>query len=147
LVLWVVASPFLLIGILAIHDMGAALRITKNLGDAAFAASGWARANSYDETEMVVAARSTVDLPRVTFSFSHPCGCTVGDGIASYKCDSTCPSGRAPRYYFVATASMCFDTLLAWPGVSRCRSGDSQCVAAGCTERQMLLSAQSALMQ
>jgi len=135
--------PLLVIAALAVRDYGGAFLEQKTLGTAADAGTRWGRNFGYDPNGIVTAARAATSLPAVTVSPASLCGCPGRSGIIQYECHSSCPDGSSAQPYIVVTASQCYSTTFSWPGVSYCSSGDTQCFAAGCTPKQIVLSAQS----
>lgn len=144
---WLGLAPLLLILVLGLRDFGGAFFDTRKLGDAAFEATKWGRAYGYNADKLVSVARSATKLGPITVTPLRPCGCPTGSAILQAECDANCPSGGWSHPYIVVTASMCYSPTFAWPGISYCSAGDSECVAAGCGSQQVLLSAQSLTLQ
>lgn len=141
--LWACLLPLLVIAATALRDLSAAFFDQRKLADAAFEGTKFGRAYGYDVAKITEAARAATTLPEIMVSPLRPCGCTTSEGIMLAQCDAACPGGGWSQPYIVVAVSMCFRPLLNWPGLSYCHSGDSQCAAAGCTSRQILLSGQS----
>jgi hypothetical protein len=145
---WAALTPFLLIMVLAIRDFGAAFWEQRKLGEAAFEAAEWGRIYGYDAGKITTVAQSATDLAGVAVAPDRPCGCATSTGVAAQAaCNSACSGGGWSQPYIVVTTSMCYSPTFTWPGVPYCRSGDSQCSAAGCTASQVLLSSQSIALQ
>ena len=140
-------APLLLVLAVAARDYGGAFFDQRKLGDAAFEATKWGRAYGYDAAKVARAARSATTLGDIDVSSSRPCGCPAGDAIVHAQCDAACPNGGYSHPYIVVTAAMCYRPTFTWPGVSYCSPGDTQCAAAHCNSRQVLLSAQSVTLQ
>lgn len=145
--LWLALAPLLLVLAVAIGDFGTAFFDQRKLGDAAFEATKWGRAYGYDAAKIAGAARSATQLPDITVAPSRPCGCPTGDAILQHECDAACPGGGWSHPYIVVTTAMCYRPTFTWPGVSYCSAGDSQCAAAHCDPKQVLLTAQSVTLQ
>lgn len=145
--LWLALAPLLLVLAVAIRDFGGAFFDQRKLGDAAFEATKWGRAYGYDAAKITGAARSATKLTGITVAPLRPCGCPTGDAILQAQCDAACPGGGYSQPYIVVTAAMCYRPTFTWPGVSYCSAGDSQCAAAGCNSKQVVLSAQSVRLQ
>ncbi len=133
--------------VLGIRDFGGAFLEQRKLGEAAFEATKSGKAYGYDAGKITTVAQSATNLSAITVTPYRPCGCATGAGIAQAACDEACSGGGWSQPYIVVTTSMCYKTVFTWPGVSYCRSGDSQCSAAGCTSSQVVLSAQSVALQ
>jgi len=147
LLLWVALAPFLLIVALGIRDFGGAFLDQRTLGEAAFEATKWGKAYGYDVGKITTVAQAATDLPGITVTPYRPCGCATDSGITQADCNAACSGGGWSQPYIVVTTSMCYKTVFTWPGLSYCRSSNSQCIAAGCTPGQVVLSAQSVVLQ
>ena len=145
--LWAMIAPLLVIAVLGIRDFARAFLEQRKLGDAAFEATKWGRANGFDQDKIINVAQSATTLAGMTVSASRPCGCATSAGITRADCGSTCSQGVWPQPYIVVTTSMCYSPVLPWPRLSFCSGGNSQCSATGCTHRQVLLSSQSVTLQ
>jgi len=145
--LWAAIAPFLLIMVHGIRDFGVAFWEQRKLGEAAFEATKSGRAYGYDASRITTVAQSATDLPGITVTPYRPCGCATDTGITQTNCNVACSGGGWSQPYIVVTTSMCYKPAFNWPGVSYCSGGDSQCAAAGCTPSQVVLSAQSVVLQ
>lgn len=145
--LWLAFAPLLLLVAVGIRDFGSAFFDQRKLGDAAFEATKWGRAYGYDAAKITSIARSATKLPHIAVSPMRPCGCPTDRGILQAECNAACPGGGWSQPYIVVTAAMCYSPTFTWPVVSYCSQGDSQCIAVGCSSKQILLSAQSVTLQ
>src|SRR5205807_10562905 len=146
--LWVALAPFLLVAALGIRDFGGAFLDQRKLGEAAFEATKFAKAYGYDPAKMTTVAQSATTLSGIAVSPYRPCGCVAGSSVTQAQCDIACPQqGLWSQPSILVTTSMCYKTVLNWPGVSYCSQRDTQCAAAGCGPDEILLSSQSLALQ
>jgi hypothetical protein len=145
--MWAYAAPFLFVIAVGVRDLWQAMESRKKLDEAAFAASQWAKAYTFDEKKMTAAAEAATKLTGVAVSPWHPCGCPTGAGIVASSCSATCSGGQSARRYIIVNTAMCYSPTFQWPGLSYCAEGDSQCGAAHCNSKQILIGAQSLTLQ
>ena len=145
--LWAFLTPFLVLLGLALYDYGSAYWQQHKLGEAAFEGAKWAKAHGYDAGKITTTAQSATDLTGIAVTPYRPCGCAAGAAITQAQCNASCSGGGWSQPYIVVTTSMCYGTVLAWPGVPYCSSGNSQCAATGCTPKQIVLTSQSVALQ
>ena len=144
---WLALAPFLLVLVLAVRDFGTAFFDRRKLDNAAFEATKWGRAYGYDAAKVAEVARAATKLTGIAVSPLRPCGCSTGGAILQAECNAACPGGGFSQPYIVVTTAMCYRPTLSWPAISYCSEADSECVAAGCSSTQILLSAQSVTLQ
>lgn len=145
--LWAILAPLLIVAALGIRDFAGAFFDQRKLGEAAFEAAKWGKANGYDATRLTAVGEAATTLHAIKVSPSRPCGCPAGAVIARAQCDTSCAQDVWSQPYIIVTASMCYKPAIDWPGLSYCRSGDTQCVAVGCGTDEVVLSAQSVTLQ
>ena len=145
--LWAILAPLLIVAVFGIRDFAGAFFDQRKLGEAAFEAAKWAKANSFDVGKLVSVAEDATTLRPIKVSPSRPCGCPAGASITRAQCDSACSQSVWSQPYIVVTTAMCYKPTINWPGVSYCRREDTQCAAAGCGPDEVVLSAQSVILQ
>ncbi len=143
-----VLIPLAIILVLGVRDFGGAFFEKRKLGEAAFEGTKFAKAYGFDAGKIATTAQSATKILGVSVASERPCGCGTSTAATLAACDAACPDGSTwSQPYIVVTTAACYSPALSWPGLSYCSSGNSQCVAAGCTPGQILLTAQSLTLQ
>ena len=126
-----IASPFLLVLLAGITELGFAVYQQIQVENAAQAGALYAIQNGFDAAGISAAVTNAGGAGNAVTASPAPsqfCGCPSAAGIATAACGSTCTGGNNAGTYVQVNAAAAHQAIISWPGVTAPASLSAQSI-------------------